>query len=209
MKLERISVSIPHSQFDDFEINVPTIASISEVTAEDPKQFLENAISSGLLRPERPKYTLFDENFFYLVFSDFLTIKRSNKEDTVIPCDYQSANFVNYIDRFEDFYNRPATAFANKDTKFLSFLVKDTPFSEISVKALTISNSSVSINTSNDSIVIIVGSHDTGLVHPGSATNPARHYRIMNDGSANTYAPGVMTISTNQVCHVVTVEKNT
>jgi len=101
-------------------------------------------------------------------------------------------------------YNTPIQIEIPNNTKALRFIIDDDMFHPLSVKALTISDSSVNINTNNDTIVIVVGNHTINGI-PNE--RPIFHYRVMDDGSANTSPSGAMAISTPDICNVVYIEK--
>ena len=134
---------------------------------------------------------------------EFLEVCLSFK-NIVLGIDNQDKMLERSIDGL---YNQSIQLMMQENAKLLSFEIQDETFPPLSVKALTISNSSVNINTKNDSIVIIVGSHRTSGSGHDSDTHMC-HYRIGGpEDTANTIAPGFMTVSTSNTCHVVCVEK--
>ena len=207
MILKSINLTVPNEHVADPSIDV-TLSRISEPVYNKTSDTIALAVKPEPSPNSKPVFSILNLDAFYLLLDGSVLVKKKNESNRIISSGhYSSSEFVNYSNEFDGLYNQSIQLMMQENAKLLSFEIQDETFPPLSVKALTISNSSVNINTKNDSIVIIVGSHRTSGSGHDSDTHMC-HYRIGGpEDTANTIAPGFMTVSTSNTCHVVCVEK--
>ena len=199
MKLKHLYLMVPGQHDSDLPFIAKTDIGDQEYDRETGDKASENPIEN-----QSPWFNL-NSDYFHLVLEGSIIIKKKNEGDTIVSSDYyNSSTFVDYLDCWAGMYNTPIQIEIPNNTKALRFIIDDDMFHPLSVKALTISDSSVNINTNNDTIVIVVGNHTINGI-PNE--RPIVHYRVMDDGSANTSPSGAMAISTPDICNVVYIEK--